>query len=90
MESDCGSGTVGRTGKASADQETEQTSNLYKVVERMIISIKMADGTRYDVQAEKMNTYRVPEEWTFVETPEGGTWLNNKYIISIVAKGEGG
>ncbi len=54
----------------------------------MIISIKMADGTRYEIQADRM--HEVPEQWLFVpETPEHGVWLNTKYIISITAKGEG-
>ena len=56
--------------------------------ENMIISIKMADGTRYEIQADRM--HEVPEQWLFVpETPEHGVWLNTKYIISITAKGEG-
>ena len=56
--------------------------------ESMILSIKMADGTRYDIHAEKM--HEVPEQWLYVpETPETGMWLNTKYIISITAKGEG-
>lgn len=54
----------------------------------MIISIKMSDGTRYDVKSDKM--IEVPEQWLYVpETPEKGSWLNTKYIISITAKGDG-